>query len=130
MGVVGSKGIASYMVKYLTKGMNDWAGMKDSGFSRRWSCSRNWPRYEKLTMEGTCTDSWKSVEWISDSRQQWLDKSDFEAYTDGEFASVGSDRAVAFVDLKVRRAFEKLGKGLISASNNAKKKLDAGSRGI
>ena len=46
------------MLKYVTKELYLWVGMYRSGFRRRWSCSRNWPRFEKLQFRGTRDELW------------------------------------------------------------------------
>lgn len=44
MDVAGAAGAASYLAKYLTKGVHQREELEALGFVRRWSCSANWPR--------------------------------------------------------------------------------------
>lgn len=44
--VVGPKGMASYLGKYLAKQAISWSELEKRGFTRRFSCSAGWPRLE------------------------------------------------------------------------------------
>ena len=52
---------AKYMEKYLRKGFKDRGVLEALGYSRRWSCSRNWPRGHALRLRGSEEESWKEV---------------------------------------------------------------------
>lgn len=104
-GVVGPRGIANYISKYVTKEMSTWRGMRAAGFKRRWSCSRNWPRYEKLELTATRGEGWAEVAYKKHNLESQGEK---EFYPDGvpetgAFERVGSDRAKVFAVLKQKR---------------------------
>lgn len=56
--VLGAKGAASYLAKYLTKASSEYRYLKSLGFHRRWTCSRNWPRQ---IMSGLECEEWRAV---------------------------------------------------------------------
>ncbi len=55
---------ASYVAKYILKGMLQDGWMADRGFFRRWTCSRDWPKPSPTQMQGTVQDAWSKVSWI------------------------------------------------------------------
>ncbi len=104
--VVGPKSIANYMSKYVTKEMLLWAQMSRAGFKRRWSCSQNWPRYERLELEGTREGTWASVSYLGQSSTHNLGEYP-EPPKIGAFKRVGTDRAKYFDELKQLRKIRK-----------------------
>lgn len=118
MDVVGSKGIASYMSKYVTKEMISWSGMESVGFKRRWSCSRNFPRYEKLELFGTQAKSWVVHGWMPEGR---IDPSYLEMMgeppSDGAFQRVGTETAKRMAREKEVKNLKGM-IGRVYASNN------------
>jgi len=118
--VVGPRGIANYMSKYVTKDMYVWDRRESDGFKRRWSCSRNWPRYEKLELRATADGSgWRDSRW-SGYREGYA-IADFYGDTpniDPSFEKVGSERAEVFAEKVRRRRIVRQAKGLLNASNN------------
>jgi len=104
--VVGQGAIANYMSKYVTKEMLLWAQMSKAGFKRRWSCSQNWPRYERLELKGTRDGTWASVKYFGQFGRHNMDEFP-EAPKSGAFERVGSDRAKHFEALKKLRIIRK-----------------------
>lgn len=62
--VVGFKGAGSYMAKYFTKAALSYDVLANLGFTRRWSCSRNWPRRPKEQLMVTALGGWDGVEFV------------------------------------------------------------------
>lgn len=119
-GIVGPKGAANYMSKYVSKDLDVWAKMALAGFGRRWSCSQNWPRYEKLELAATTQDKWATVAY---SRYRPQMRYEHEFYPEGEpedpaFQRVGSDRAMVFAQLKKARKLTAFGRKMKNASNH------------
>lgn len=56
---------ASYMAKYLTKGLLHREALEALGFKRKWSCSRNWPRPAPSRLLGSVDGAWTKVERIN-----------------------------------------------------------------
>lgn len=56
------RGLASYLEKYVTKGMYDRGELESMGFVRRWSRSRSWPS-DSLTLGGIKTGEIKAAGW-------------------------------------------------------------------
>ena len=56
---------ASYMAKYLTKGLLHREALETLGFKRKWSCSRNWPRPTPTRLIGSVDGAWTKVERIN-----------------------------------------------------------------
>jgi len=123
--VVGPKGIAGYMAKYVTKEVFIWEDMKGAGFKRRWSCSRNWPRYEKLELAGTRDDAWAQTRWSERGDEyEYYGKSP----EDGSFKKVGSDRAVVFAEKVAARRRYQIAKRIKNASDNQASRYSIGGR--
>ena len=59
--VAGAKGAAKYLTKYLTKVQQHYQVLLDLGFSRRWACSRNWPREPEERLVVTSFKAWDKV---------------------------------------------------------------------
>lgn len=119
-GVVGPKGGANYMTKYVAKDLNSWSRMKKAGFGRRWSCSRNWPRYGGLELAATTQEKWDSVAYKPYRNEERYRK---EFYPEGEpddpaFQRVGTDRAIEFARLKRQRAYIAMGRKIKNASEH------------
>lgn len=71
--VLGDKGAAKYLSKYLTKASTGRSALEELGFTRRWSCSRNWPRFEALRLRQTVGKGWKHTAFkYSDSDDVYL----------------------------------------------------------
>lgn len=51
--VVSKGGLATYVAKYLSKGLAHWDTLAGLGFKRRWNCSRNWPSPGRLRLGGS-----------------------------------------------------------------------------
>lgn len=62
--VLGAKGAAAYLTKYLVKAMMSWDVLYQLGFRRRWSASNNWPR-AVTEMAGTHDLRWVKSEFIN-----------------------------------------------------------------
>jgi len=129
--VVGPRGIAQYMSKYVTKDMYVWDRRGVDGFKRRWSCSRNWPRYEKLELRATADgEGWNEAAWSQYERGYAIAQfyGDTEN-TDPSFERVGSDRAKEFAEKSRRRRLRTQGRSLIDASNHETRRLAGGNSG-
>ena len=114
--VMSSANDASYLSKYLVKGMAQRREMVRLGFARRWSCSRNWPRPE-LKMRGTVDDAWEPAKppgKISGRRN--VEKALAESLGDPLLDRVGAPSAMAFdkrlrdraVKVEIERALDNL----------------------
>lgn len=62
--VYSPRGVAAYLGKYLIKGFLHRERLVSLGFVRRWSCSRNWPREERLQLAGTVSGLWEGIEIV------------------------------------------------------------------
>lgn len=91
--VLSSKDDASYVTKYVTKGMAHRRQMVRRGFARRWACSRNWPRPE-LHLRGTVEGKWyaQGMEKPNPVSQAAAETSRGHRYLD----RVGTPEAMAF----------------------------------
>ncbi len=58
--VLGDRGAAAYLAKYLAKSHYLREPYEALGFKRRWSCSRNWPR-ANVQLRGSAEELWKKV---------------------------------------------------------------------
>lgn len=56
-------GAVGYLSKYISKGFMYRPRLEGLGFTRRWSCSRNWPRESKTGLRGSI-DGWESTEVV------------------------------------------------------------------
>ncbi len=55
---------ANYITKYILKGMLQGQWLMDSGFKRRWTCSRDWPKPAQTQLQGTLDGAWTAQSWI------------------------------------------------------------------
>ncbi len=53
-----AKGSAGYVAKYLLKTALGFTHLKERGFKRRWTCSRDWTTPEKTRLSGTERNAW------------------------------------------------------------------------
>ncbi len=100
--VVSAGGAASYLGKYLVKGLVKRQALHRRGFARRWSSSRNWPK-PVLHLKGTEDGRW----WSSGFVGGYDAKLEAAALEDSEnplMVRVGSVEAVAFGENVVRKA--------------------------
>ena len=94
---------ASYLGKYLVKGMVHRRALVALGYTRRWSCSRNWPRGE-LHLLGTTESRWRAQGFIEGYDETLQDL--VEAMGDIRVMErVGSASAMEF-DKAIKRAVE------------------------
>lgn len=105
--VVSADEAGWYMSKYLTKALGQRRVLAALGFSRRWSCSRNWPRGE-LRLEGSIDGAWYAGEFMSAAWR--VGNEEFEARVakdrdHGPMRRVGSREAMEF-DSRRRRKRE------------------------
>lgn len=61
--VLGAKGAAAYLSKYMAKGLDDRSKLESLGFLRRWSRSRNWPTGDPPHFALTDSGGWLRVAW-------------------------------------------------------------------
>lgn len=79
--VMGAKGAAAYLAKYLTKAALSYEVLVDRGFSRRWSSSNNWPGGKRVRLRGTINEIWERSDWVSsrgfvgESTKKWVNQS-------------------------------------------------------
>lgn len=59
-----AKGSAHYVAKYLLKSALSFQTLQERGFTRRWSCSRNWTKPGPIELVGTAEDSWVRHEFV------------------------------------------------------------------
>lgn len=57
--VLGAAGAATYLTKYLTKAIGHRDHLRDLGFKRLYSTSRNWPGYHRLRLNITLRNGWE-----------------------------------------------------------------------
>lgn len=62
--VIGVKGAAFYLTKYVTKGVLQREVLESKGFLRRWSASANWPR-GVVSNRGSEEQVWDAIEFVS-----------------------------------------------------------------
>ncbi len=96
--IVSATRDSEYVTKYVLKGMGHRPKMVRRGFSRRWACSRNWPRPE-LHLRGTVEGRWhaQGMEAPTSALATQAERTRKHPY----MARVGSDAAMAF-DKKLR----------------------------
>ena len=85
--VLGARGAARYLTKYLGKAMMYRQSLWDRGFKRFWSTSRNWPRLDKMQLRRTLDDEWKGIEF------QYAGIAGHEAFRDAAQADIDSPLA-------------------------------------
>lgn len=106
--VLGAAGAASYLTKYLVKGMYDRTVMENRGFSRRWSTSRNWPKPEQMQFAITMAGAWQNRQWfkyntpLKDALQKEVTDTPFDPYS----LKVGEPLAEMY-EQKMKRASTK-----------------------
>ena len=59
--VVGARGAAAYLAKYLAKGFERFSVLSDLGFKRRFTTLRNWPGFGRLRLRGTEEGWWDNT---------------------------------------------------------------------
>lgn len=102
---------ASYLGKYLVKGMADRRELVRRGFVNRWSCSRNWPRGE-LLMTGTARGLWRKITFVG-GKDAGLRKRAEEDVNSRALARVGAAEAMAFDARKQRNRLRKRLEGML-----------------
>lgn len=103
--VMGARGAAVYLAKYLTKSAMSFDRLEDLGFKRRWSRSRNWPGGEKLQLRQTVEGGWAKIVWSarngsSDREEEWARRSEGH----GLGARIGDNLSFSEDERKVRLA--------------------------
>jgi len=73
--VLGAKGAARYLAKYLRKEMLNWEVLFQLGFRRRFSCSNDWPR-GRLGIRGSVENRWVKTEFVpaGSPKAEWAEK--------------------------------------------------------
>jgi len=127
-GVVGPRGAANYISKYVTKEVINWERKARAGFKRRWSCSQNWPRYEKLELAATTQEGWDSAVFTPYNQTSRAEK---EYYPEGDpedpgFIRVGNDRAIEFANLIQARNIARQARKIKNASKYETERLIRG----
>lgn len=69
--VYNAKGAGNYLSKYFAKTFEDHKACEAAGFSRRYSFSRNYPKLDKLGLQGTREGAWSKVERIDRPAAHW-----------------------------------------------------------
>ena len=62
--IFGAADAASYLSKYLIKSFDNRHELFRRGFSRRWSCSRNWPSPARMQLAVTVAGGWDTVNFM------------------------------------------------------------------
>jgi len=124
-------GVSRYLGKYLVKGFGSREDLVKLGFLRRWSSSRNWPRFGDLCLRGTDEKVWDSIQIIP----RWFRRKEMEereAFGRGAYylESVGTPAAVGLAKKRKKRAMkmkiERIVNEVLSTYPSAS---DGGSRG-
>ncbi len=106
MPVIGSRGAASYMAKYLAKTFGE-DRLEALGMSRRYSVNRLWPRERRRRVIAPGTDGWKRSVFAPGK----VDSTDWKGVT--EFGRTGSKKQVRESESRgARRLLKRFGKGL------------------
>lgn len=111
--VICNEGAGSYLGKYLTKQEDYRDSLESLGFTRRWSCSRNWPR-GRVGFKGTVEDRWVDVRRVLHSRASYatVDNKKLEEIKEapkdsGLFERVGTGTYLEFEKRLARRRLSK-----------------------
>lgn len=107
--ILGARGAASYLSKYLVKAYDNRRELESRGFARRWSCSRNWPAPVRMQLAVTNAGGWDSTNFMGakSSMKDTLRKEVKAAINDPWAIKVGTPMAEK---LEKRRVRSKLGK--------------------
>lgn len=108
MEVLGARGAASYMAKYLAKTFGAEDRHKALGMSRRWSSSRGWPGSGRMRLAPSEDGGWKE-------RVFAYGHLGAEMVEPGTFLRVGNERTVAFFEEKARLRGPKAIRRLLNA---------------
>ncbi len=116
--VICNEGAGAYLGKYLSKQEDYRDSLVSLGFSRRWSCSRNWPR-GRVGFRGTVEAKWIDVQRVPLSRASYgtVDNKKLEEIKEapkgiGLFERVGTPSYLAFEKRLERRRIGKMLGGL------------------
>lgn len=112
--ILGARGAAAYLSKYLIKAYDNRAELERRGFARRWSCSRNWPAPERMQLAITNSGGWDTSYFMgANSVMKDVLREEVKAAVNDPWAiKVGTPMAVKFEKRRSRGRLAKRGKML------------------
>lgn len=119
--VVGAAGAASYLTKYMVKGMVVREQLEALGFDRRWSRSRNWPA-APIELRGTVEDRWYRGVYISGKSAGVQAVAEAAKDDEGHYLleRLGPESVLELERRKVRKGKLKFIRGFLNANNRTK----------